>query len=114
MIEMTLKIQDVDYAAAVDVLIPVLLEKLSSFPGPIPLLLLGRTKGLPATAAKAALDVLPKGTKEELAAACLNHYSDEVVQAIESLAVQKGIRLNVESVEATVSSQAKASNQGRI
>lgn len=100
MIEMTLKIQDVDYASAVDVLMPVLLDKLSV---PIPSFLLGKTKGLPSSAAKAALDVLPKSVKDEMAAACLNHYSGEVVQAIESLAARKDIRLSVESVAVTAS-----------
>lgn len=103
MIEVTLKIQDVDYAAAVDTLMPVLLERLSGSANPIASLLLGKTKGLPSAAVKAALEVLPKGTRDELAAACLNHYSAEISQAIANLAAQRNLHLSVESVEVTVS-----------
>lgn len=105
MIEVTLKIRDVDYAAAVDTLMPVLLEKLSGSANPIASLLLGKTKGLPAAAVKAALEVLPKGTRDELAAACLNHYSAEISQALANLAAQKDIRLCVERVEVAVSNE---------
>lgn len=99
MIEMKLKIRDVDYAAAIDTLMPVLLEKLSASSNPFPALLLQKANGLPAAAAKAALDVLPQGIRDELAAACLNRYSTEVSQAIEHVATQKDIRLTVDSIE---------------
>lgn len=103
MIEVTLKIREVDYAAAVDVLTPLLLDKLSASSNPIASFLRGKARGLPATAAKAALDVLPKNTRDELAAACLNRYSGEVSQAITSLAAQKNLPLDVEGVAVSVS-----------
>jgi len=103
MIEVTLKIRDVDYAAAVDTLMPVLLDKLSGSSNPIASLLLGKTRGLSSSAAKAALEVLPKATKDELAAACLNHYSAEISRTIADLAAQRGIHLSVEGVDVTVS-----------
>lgn len=102
MIKVTLKIQDVDYAAAVDTLAPVLLEKLSGSAHPIASLLLGKATGLSTTAAKAALEVLPQGMKDDLAAACLNHYSAEISQAIANLAAQKDIYLCVEGVGVAV------------
>lgn len=97
MMEVRIKIDAVDYAAAVDALMPLLLDKVSS--GTNPLRFLGRIKGLSATAAKAALDVLPQGTKDELAAACLNRYSEEISQAATNLAKQKNLNVNVQSVE---------------
>ncbi len=103
MLEVTLKLREVDYAAAVDVLTPVLLDKLSGSSNPIASLLRGKARGLPAAAAKAALDVLPKSTRDELAAACLNRYSGEVSQAITSLAAQKNLPLSIESVEVSTS-----------
>ena len=102
MIEVTLKIRDVDYAAAAGTLLPVLLERLSGSASPLTALLLEKTKGLPSAAVKAALEVLPKETKDELAAACLNHYSAEISQAIENFAVKKALRLCVEGVQVTI------------
>lgn len=105
MIEVKVNIQDVDYATAVEVLMPVLLERLSHTSNPLAAALLGRTRtnSLPAAAAKAALEVLPKSVQDELSAACLNHYSTEIAQAISNLAAQKGIRLRIDAVEVAVS-----------
>ncbi len=103
MIEVKLNIQDVDYDAAVEVLMPVLLERLSHSSNTLVSSLLGRATGLSATAAKAALEVLPKSVKDELSATCLNHYSTEIAQAISNLAAQKGIRLRIDAVEVAVS-----------
>jgi len=102
MIEVKIKISDVDYSAAVDVLMPVLRDKLSVTGNPIFSLVLGKAKGLPANAAKAALDVLPQETKDELAAACLNHYSEEIAKLMASMAMQKGIKIQVDGVEVAV------------
>lgn len=102
MIEVKIKISEVDYSAAVDVLMPVLLDKLSSSTNPIVSLVLGKAKGLPANAAKAALDVLPQETKDELAAACLNHYSEEIAKLMTSMAMQKAIKIQVDGVEVAV------------
>lgn len=102
MIEVKIKLSEVDYSAAVDVLMPVLLDKLSTSTSPIVSLVLGKAKGLPASAAKAALDVLPQVTKDELAVACLNHYSGEIARLMTNMATQKGIKVKVDGVEVAV------------
>ena len=104
MIEVKIKISEVDYGAAIDVLMPVLLDKLSSSSSPIVKILLGKLKGMSGPAAKAALDMLPQETKDELAAACLNHYNEEISKLMVNVAQQKGIKVQVESVEVAVES----------
>lgn len=99
MIEVKLKISEVDYGTAVDVLMPVLLDKLSSSGNPIVQILLEKLNGMSGPAAKAALDMLPQETRDELAAACLNHYSTEISGLMVSMARQKGLRVQVEGVE---------------
>lgn len=99
MIEVKIKISEVDYGAAVDVLMPVLLEKLSSSSNPIVKIMAGKLNGLSGPAAKAALDMLPQETKDELAAACFNHYSGEIAKLVVNLAEKKGIDVQVDSVE---------------
>lgn len=102
MIEMKIKISKVDYGKAVDRLMPVLMEKVEVSGNPIASAVLGRAKGLPAGAAKAALDILPQKAKDELAVACLNHYSDELSKLMVELARQKDISVSVEGIEAAV------------
>lgn len=99
MIEMKIKVSDIDYGSAADVLLPMLLEKLSSSADPLTASLLGKLKGLSGGAAKAALSFLPQDVKDELAVACLNHYSDEISRIMVSFAEQKGIGLQVSGVE---------------
>lgn len=102
MIEVKIKISEVDYSAAMDVLMPVLLDKLAASGNPIASLVFGKAKGLSASAAKAALDVLPQETKDELAAACLNHYNEEIAKLVANMAQQKGIKIQVDGVEVAV------------
>lgn len=99
MMEITIKISDVDYAAAVDTLLPALADKLSGSSNPIASLALGKAKELSAGAAKAALNALPQSMKDELAATCLNRYSREVSRIIADIAAQKNIPVKVEGVE---------------
>lgn len=99
MIEVKIKVSDIDYGAAADVLLPVLLDKLSASADPLTASLLTKIKGLSGSAAKAALSFLPQDTKDELAVACLNHYSDDISRIMVNFAEQKGIGLQVSGVE---------------
>lgn len=103
MIEVRLKICDLDYTAAIDSLMPMLIDKLSGSSNPIVSILFRKTKGLHAAVAKSAMEVLPKDTKDELVAVCLNHYNAEISQTIVNLAAQRDIHLNVESFEVAAS-----------
>lgn len=102
MIEVKINISEVDYSAAADVLMPVLLDRLSASASPLASLALGRAKGVSASAVKAALEVLPQETKDELAAACLNHYSGEISKLMVTMAQQKGLKVQVTGVEVKV------------
>lgn len=99
MIEVKIKVNDIDYGSAADVLLPVLLEKLSRSADPLTAGLLVKLKGLSGSAAKAALNFLPQDVKDELAVACLNHYNDEISRIMVSFAEKKGIGLQVSGVE---------------
>lgn len=99
MIEVKIKVSEIDYGAAADVLLPVLLDKLSASADPLTAGLLGKLKGLSGGAAKAALSFLPQDMKDELAVACLNHYSNDISRIMVNFAEQKGIGLQVSGVE---------------
>lgn len=102
MIDVTIKISEVDYSGAVDVLMPVLLDKLSASSSPVMRILLEKLRGLSGPAAKAALEILPQETKDELAAACLNHYSADISKLMMDMARQKNIDIRLEGVEVAV------------
>ena len=96
MIEINIKIDEVDYGSAVGKLIPILLKKQSSS-NPI-FAVLKKIEGLPVSAAKAVLRVLPKRTQDELAVACLNLYSEDISKELTKLVGKNGIQMKVESV----------------
>ena len=102
MIDVKIKISEVDYAAAMDVLMPVLVDKLAASANPIAAIVLGKAKGLSTSAEKAALEVLPQETKDELAVACLNHYSEEISKLMVDMALRKNIKVQVEGVEIAI------------
>lgn len=99
MIEVKIKVTDIDYGSAADVLLPVLLDKLSDSADPLTAGLLAKLKGLSGGAAKAALRFLPQDVKDELAVACLNRYNDEISRIMVNFAEKKGIGLQLGGVE---------------
>lgn len=54
MMEIKIKISDIDYAAAIDILAPALADKLSGCSNPVAAFALGRARDLSVTAAKSA------------------------------------------------------------
>ena len=96
MIEIKIKIDEVDYDSAVSTLIPMLLKK-QARNNPI-FEVLKKIEGLPVGAAKAALKVLPRDTKDELAVACLNNYSENISKELVKLLGKNGIRLKVQGI----------------
>ena len=97
MIEIKIKIDEVDYDSAVGTLIPMLLKKQSS-KNPI-FNLLKKIEGLPVNAVKAALSVIPKKTRDELAVTCLNYYSEDIARELAKIVGKNGIRLTVQDVQ---------------
>ena len=90
MIDIKISVSNVDYEAALDTLLPVLLEHLSkktenAFLSSI----LSKTTGVSLIAAKAALKALPQDTKDDLAAACLNHYKEDIQRLLTEASKQK-------------------------
>ncbi|MDE7245691.1 MAG: hypothetical protein K2O18_17200 [Oscillospiraceae bacterium] len=102
MIEVKVKISEVDYISAVDSILPVLLDRVDVPDNPLAAAALQKLKKLPTGAARAALKVLPQGTKDELAAACINHYRDKLSEKAVGMARKQGISLKVEDINVSV------------
>ena len=102
MIEIKLQISEVDYASASDSILPVLLERLPLPDNAIAAAALKKIRKLPVGAAHAALKILPQKTKDELAAACVNHYREQLSEKAVSMAGQKGVSLKVDGIQVSV------------
>ena len=109
MIDIKISVSNVDYEAALDTLLPVLLEHLSkktenAFLSSI----LSKTKGVSSIAAKAALKTLPQDTRDDLAVACLNHYKDDIQRLLTEVSKQKGIALQIDGLNIAVAQSSES------
>ena len=109
MIDIKISVSNVDYEAALDTLLPVLLEHLSkktenAFLSSI----LSKTKGVSSIAAKAALKTLPQDTRDDLAVACLNHYNDDIKRLLTEASKQKGIALQIDGINIAVAQSSES------
>ena len=109
MIDVKISVNNVDYEAALDTLLPVLLEHLSkksenAFLASV----LSKTKGVSSIAAKAALKALPQDTRGGLAVACLNHYKEDIQRLLTEASKQKGIALQIEGIDIAVAQNSEA------
>ena len=109
MIDIKISVSNVDYEAALDTLLPVLLEHLSkksenAFLSSI----LSKTKGVSSIAAKAALKTLPQDTRDDLAVACLNHYKDDIQRLLTEVSKQKGIALQIDGINIAVAQSSES------
>lgn len=100
MIEIKISVSDVDYAAAMDVVLPYIMEHLSKNSGNALLAaVLSKAGGASAAAAKAALKALPQDTRDELAVLCLNHYKDDIARVLTEVSKQKNISMTVQDIQ---------------
>ena len=109
MIDIKISVSNVDYEAALDTLLPVLLEHLSkktenAFLSSI----LSKTKGVSSIAVKAALKTLPQDTRDDLAVACLNHYKDDIQRLLTEASKQKGIALQIDGFNIAVAQSSES------
>ena len=109
MIDIKISVSNVDYEAALDTLLPVLLEHLSkksenAFLSSI----LSKTKGVSSIAAKAALKALPQDTRDDLAVACLNHYKEDIQRLLTEASKQKGIALQIDGIDIAVTQSSES------
>ena len=86
MIEIKMKVDEVDYERALETLLPLLAEHFSSKTDNALISgILSKTKGLPVAAVKAMLKTFPQETKDELAVFCLNYYGENISHILPEL-----------------------------
>lgn len=100
MIEIKIRVSDVDYEGASEVLLPKIMKHLAKKSGnPFLKGVLSKTKDISSTAAVALLKTLSKEKKDELAVMCLNYYQDKITRALVEASEKEGISLKVQGME---------------
>lgn len=99
MIELNIKIKDVDYGAAVESFLPMTIEKIAGKEETgILAKLLGKNSSLSTSVAKAALSVIPQNKKDEIAIAIIEKYKEEITKNLVSYAAEQGLILQVQEI----------------
>jgi hypothetical protein len=100
MIKLEVMIKEVDYGEIADRVVPIVLQKLSEKgdKGGKLIKILSGMKGLPNKIIKAALSVLPKKTKDELAVHFLSEYKEDIISYVNKLAEEKQISIEIDQV----------------
>lgn len=91
MLKLTLTLDNIDYDALIDRLLPVLMDRLAESDDPK----LRMAAMLPQGMAKAALQSLPGDKKEEITALLLNRYKARLADFLIDLAAQNGLSFQI-------------------
>jgi hypothetical protein len=101
MIEIKLRVGDVDYDSLAELLLPAVFEQMGQgADSPLWSRLLFSSQGLTEAAAKAVLKKLSRDKKEEILVKYINKNGSVFAEAFKQMAYDRGIRLAVEKVEA--------------
>ncbi len=96
MLEIRIKIDEIDYSKVVAKLLPMALESAGKNEDSSAILQLMARRGAFTTgAAKAAIALLPQSTREHLAVTALNNHKDDIINLLENLAGDNGIDLKL-------------------
>lgn len=100
MIEIKLKIEDIDYDSVADILAPALKDRIdgSEFPAWARLLFLAG--GMNGDAFKKILSRVPKDAIDDFVVKLLNEKGDKTAEFLEEIASSKGVNIKISDVKA--------------
>ncbi len=101
MIEIRVSVSDVNYDAALETLLPVVIDHLAKKKSPVIAAILHKIKGVSVKTARGILKTLPQKTQDELAVVCLNHFSGNLANLVTKAAKEQGIDLTISEVTVT-------------
>lgn len=101
MIELKLKIENIDYDSLADLLAPALKDRIDSSEFPAWARLLFLAGGMDGAAFKKILSSVPNDAIDDFVVKLLNDKSDKAAEIIEELAASKGINIKIADVSAS-------------
>ncbi|MBP1754020.1 MAG: hypothetical protein H6Q59_418 [Firmicutes bacterium] len=100
MVELKIKISEIDYGAAMDSLLPVIIQHVSEGENAgFFAKMLGKNNAIAGVMAKAALAALPQNKKDEIAVAIIEKYHDEITKGLVEFARNKGISFQLDEMQ---------------
>lgn len=98
--ELKIQIDKIDYGSIAEQAIPAAIQRLNASHSDSRLAaVLQKLGGAPGGAARAMLNVLPQEMKDQVAAALLESYRDELTGLINEFAARKGLDITITDVE---------------
>ena len=101
MIEIKLKIENIDYDSLADIIAPMLKEKLDNGDFPAWARLLFMAGGMNGDAVRKILSRIPENKREEMIIQLLNKNSKAAAEMLENLAATRGIGIKIGDIEAS-------------
>ena len=101
MIELKLKIEDIDYDSLADILAPALKDRIDSSEFPAWARLLFLAGGMDGQAFKKILSRVPSDAIDEFVVKLLNEKRDRAAVVLEDLAASKGVKIKISDVSAS-------------
>ena len=98
--EIRIKIDDIDYDALADLMMPMLLEQLSNDKDDVVTRLMLLSQGFTESTVKKILSKMPQQKKDEMLVRLINKNKPKIMGLFMDMAASKGIRLSVTDVEA--------------
>lgn len=109
MIELRIKLDNIDYGSLAQQVLPMVLDKLGETHGDNKAIqTLQELGNLPGSVVKAMLKALPQSTKDSIAQTFLQSYADELADQISRFAESKGIHFDVVEIQVLRPAEAKA------
>jgi len=93
-----LDINDIDYGAFVELLLPTVRDKLAEKDG-IGSAILAKIAGMPPSFAKKMIDILPKETKDEIAVMLVNKNKEKIIETVMEYAGKNGLSFRIDEFD---------------
>lgn len=102
MIELKINIESIDYRNVIGKILPQVIENMKKrADAEFAVSLLSKLESASPAMVKASLALLPQEMKDELAVACLEHYKQEICNAINKIAKEKDIDIIIGEIQAS-------------
>ena len=96
--KVTIELNDIDYGALAEILLPLVKDKLSQSEGNGAGIITTIASVPPSIAGK-MIDVLPQKTKDELCVMLLNKNKEKIVESIMEYAEKNGVSFKIDNIE---------------
>ncbi len=96
--KITIELDDIDYGALVEKLLPLMEDKIADKDG-ISNTILAKFLSMPPSVAKSMINLMPQSKKDEIAVSLLNKHKEKITKKITEAAKDKGFSFKINRFE---------------